>query len=86
MVYDIRKSEHPVKITTNAGSRIVTKQAMVPGFGRVRFDERVIANIFSMQDLKKQYHITYDSKVEDALIVHKEDKEPVKFKCTIQGI
>ena len=48
LVYDIRKSEHPVKITTNAGSRIVTKQAMEPRFGRVWFDERAIANIFSM--------------------------------------
>ena len=46
LVYDVRKSEHPVKLTTNAGSRIVTKQAMVPGFGRVWFDERAIANIF----------------------------------------
>ena len=38
LVYDVRKSEHPVKITTNAGSSIVTKQAMVPRFGRVWFD------------------------------------------------
>ena len=53
LVYDVKKSEYPVKITTNAGSRIVIEQAMVPGFGRVWFDERAIANIFSMQDLKQ---------------------------------
>ena len=75
-----------MKITTNAGSRIVTEQAMVPGFGRVWFDERAIANIFSMQDLKQQHHIYYDSDVEDALLVHKRGKSPVKFKCTSQGI
>ena len=75
-----------MKITTNAGSRIVTKQAMVPGFGRVWFDERAIANIFSMQDSKKQHHIIYDSEVEDAFIVYKADKDPLKFKCTSQGI
>ena len=28
----------------------------------------------------------YDSEVEDAFIVHKEEKEPMKFKCTSQGI
>ena len=86
LVYDIRKPEHPVKITTNAGSRIVTKQAMVPGFGRVWFDGRAIANIFAMQDLKQQHHITYDSEDEVAFLVHKEGKDPVKFKCTSQGI
>ena len=75
-----------MKITTNAGSRIVTKQAMVPGFGRVWFDERAIANVFSMQDLTQQHHISYDSDVEDAFLVHKEDKDPVKFKCSSQGI
>ena len=59
---------------------------MVAGFGRVWYDEGAIANIFSFQDLKKQHHITYDSEVEDAFIVHKEEKEPVKFQCTSQGI
>ena len=39
-----------------------------------------------MQDLKQQHHITYDSEVEDAFLVHKEGKDPVKFKCTSQGI
>ena len=39
---------------------------MVPGFGRVWFDERAIANIFSIQDLKQNHHIYYDSEVEDA--------------------
>ena len=70
LVYDVRKPEQAVKITTNVGSRIVTEQAMVPGFGRVWFDERAIANIFAMQDLKQQHHITYDSEVEDAFLVH----------------
>ena len=86
LVYDIKKSEYPLQITTNTGSRIVTEQAMVPGFGRVWFDERAIANIFSMQDLKQQHHIYYDSDVEDAFFVHKRGKSPVKFKCTSQGI
>ena len=64
----------------------MTKQAMVPGFGTVWFDERAIANIFAMQDLKQQHHITYDSDVEDAFLVHRKGKDPVKFKCTSQGI
>ena len=64
----------------------MSKQAMVAGFGSVWYDEGAIANIFSIQDLKKQHHIAYDSEAEDAFLVHKEDKEPVKFKCTSQAI
>ena len=70
-VYDIKKSDHPIKIATDAGSRIVSKQAMVAGFGRVWYDEGAITNIFSIQDLKKQHHIRYDSEVEDAFLVQK---------------
>ena len=84
--YMMSENLNTQKITTNAGSRIVTKQAMVPGFGRVWFDERAIANIYAMQDLKEQHHITFDSEIEDAFLVHKEGKDPVKFKCTNQGI
>ena len=55
---------------------------MVAGFGRVWYDEGAIANIFSIQDLKNKHHITYDSEIEDAFLVHRQDQEPVKFKCT----
>ena len=80
------KADNPIKIVTNAGTRIVSKQAMVAGFGKVWFDEQAIANIFALADLKKKYHITYDPAVEDAFIVHRENKEPLKFRCTDHGI
>ena len=40
------------------------------GFGKVWFDEQTIANIFALADLKKKYHVTYDTAIEDAFIVH----------------
>ena len=39
LVYDIVKADNPIKIVTNAGTRIVSEQAMVAGFGKVWFDE-----------------------------------------------
>ena len=59
---------------------------MVAGFGKVWFDEQTIANIFALADLKKKYHVTYDPAIEDVFIVHHENKEPLKFKCTDHGI
>ena len=86
LVYDVVKADNPIKIVTNAGTRIVSEQAMVAGFGKVWFDEQAIANIFALADLKKKYHVTYDPAIEDAFIVHRENKEPLKFKCTDHGI
>ena len=70
LVHDVMKVDHPIEIFTNAGTRIVSEQAMVAGFGKVCFDEQVTANIFALADLKKKYHVTYDPTIEDALIVH----------------
>ena len=86
LVYDVVKADNPIKIVTNAGTRIVSKQAMVAGFGKVWFDEQAIANIFALADLKKKYHVTYDPAIEDAFIVHRENKEPLRFRCTDHGI
>ena len=66
LVYDIVKADNPIKIVTNAGTIIVSKQAMVAGFGKVWFDEQAIANIFALADLKKKYHVIYDPTIEDA--------------------
>ena len=62
------KADNPIKIVTNAGTRIVSKQAMVAGFGKVWFDEQAIANIFALADLKKKHHVTYDPTIEDGLL------------------
>ena len=48
------KADKPIKIVTNAGTRIVSEQAMVAAFGKVWFDEQAIANIFALADLKKK--------------------------------
>ena len=80
------KADNPIKIVTNAGTRIVPEQAMVVESGKVWFDVQAIANIFALANLKKKYHVTYDPTIEDAFIVHQENKEPIKFKCTDHGI
>ena len=79
------KADNPIKIVTNAGTRIVSKQAMVAGFGKVWYDEQAIANIFALNDLKKKYHVTYDSKNEHAFIVHKGNRNLANSKVQIMA-
>ena len=86
LVNDVVKADNPIKIVTNAGTRIVSEQAMVAGFGKVWFDEQAIANIFALADLKKKYHVTYDPAIEDAFILNCEIKEPHKLRCIDHGI
>jgi len=47
----------------------------------VWFDQIAIANIFGFADLVKKHHITYDSDLEDAFVVHLGNKV-VNFKAT----
>jgi hypothetical protein len=63
------------------GVKQSNREANVPGFGKVYYDEDAIANIFGFSDLKKKHRITYDSDKEDAFLVHM-DNEIIKFECS----
>ena len=64
-------------MATNAGTRTVVSEAIVPNYGVVTFDEEAIANIFSLANMVKKtgYRVTYDSCKEDAFIVHAPDPD-----------
>jgi hypothetical protein len=85
MVTNIRKSDITLELATNAGTRECNKIADVPGFGTVWFDERAIANIFGLSDLKKKHDISYNSKNEDKFTVHMADGD-VDFICNKDGL
>ena len=65
-----------VKINCNAGN-LKTNQQGKFGTMKVWYIPEGIANIFSMNELEKKYHITYDS-WEGYYVVHTQDG-PVKF-------
>ena len=45
-------------------------QAMVPDYGKVWYDDKAIANIFSLKNLVNKYRVTYDSHQDDVLSVY----------------
>ena len=85
LVQDIRTSSKTLSLATNAGIKQSNREANVPGFGKVYYDEDAIANIFGFSDLKKKHRITYDSEKEDAFLVHM-DNEIIKFECSPDGL
>jgi hypothetical protein len=84
-VQDIQTSSKTLSLATNAGVKQSNREAIVPGFGKVYYNEDAIANIFGFSDLKKKYRITYDSNKEDAFIVYM-DNTIIKFECSPSGL
>jgi hypothetical protein len=85
LVQDIQTSSKTLSLATNIGVKQSNREANVPGFGKVYYDEDAIANIFGFSDLKKKHQITYDSNKEDAFLVHM-DNETIKFECSPYGL
>ena len=85
LVTDVRDSKEVLSLTTNAGLKIIDKEATVNGFGTVHFDKESIANIFGLQDLVERYQVTMDSKKENAFLVHTTNGI-VRFKANGKGL
>ena len=63
-----------------------TACSRVPDYGEVWFNERALTNIFSLAELRKKYHVTYDSNKEEAFIMHFKEGKPAKFTQSPNGL
>jgi hypothetical protein len=73
------ESQDQLELSTNGGELHTNLQATVKGFGEVWFHPKAITNIFSFAEIEDRHPITYDSRSEQAFILHLPDKE---FKLT----
>ena len=64
---------------------INNRKATVPGYGKVWYDEKAVANIFGLGNMIKKHRVTFDSKKENAFLVHKKDGI-IKFKASPEGL
>jgi hypothetical protein len=78
LVEDITDAGKKMVITTNAGDLTSTKQATVPGFGRVWYNGAAMTNIIGLGDMVDKHQVTFDSRKEDCFVVHA-PQGPVKF-------
>ena len=58
----------------------------LPGYGTVWFYEDGIANILSLNNMKKKYCVTYDSTAYDCFEVHKADGTKRVFNPSNKGL
>ena len=85
MVTDIKMSNQPIQMNTNAGFKILGLEGQVPGFGKVYYDPTMMTNIFGFGKLVSKYRIVYDSDVEDAFKVYT-NEGVIKFKQNKEGL
>ena len=61
LLKNIQQSPEGMRVHCNAGSRLTNLIGDLPGYGTVWYDPKAIANILSLRQVRKQYHIAYNS-------------------------
>ena len=80
LVHNVRESKTGnMYLSTNGGLLVTKHKADLPQWGEVWFNENAITNIFSYAEMADRYRITYDSKKDDAFVVHLPNKA-VRFE------
>ena len=57
-VTNIRVAKKPIRMQTNAGSKVVTLEADVAGIGTAYYDPTQVANIFGYAHMADKYSVT----------------------------
>jgi hypothetical protein len=84
-VAGIQESDGKLELHTNGGPIFSSQKANIDKFGKVWYNKDSVANIFSFAEMRKLYRITYDSKIEDAFLVHTPERQ-VRFKPLANGL
>ena len=86
LLKNIHDAKKELSLHCNAGVTTVDKVGDLPGYGMVWFYEDGIANILSLNNVKKNYHVTYNSIACDCFEVHKVDSTKHVFKPYKKGL
>lgn len=86
LLTNIRTVSDSMRIVCNAGTVVVTQMGTFKGYGDVWFHPEAIANILSLNNVQKQFRVTYDSADGDQFAVHKEDGSARVFTPTERGL
>ena len=83
LLMNIRKSDGWMHIHCNAGITRTNLIGDLSGYGTVWYHPDSIANILSLAEVCKQFHVTYDSSQQNEFVVHKPNGINKRFIWTI---
>jgi hypothetical protein len=79
MLGNVRRSPHIVRAITNGGHQDSHMIGDFPNLGPVWFNERSIANILSLSEVRKVCKVTMDTSREACINVHRKDGSIMRF-------
>jgi hypothetical protein len=86
LVTNIQATRTPISMTTNARTKKIELEAIIPGFGSTWYDPNQIANIYGFSRMADKHQITYDSDKEDAFVVHSSHSGIINVERTPDGL
>jgi len=86
LLKNVCDAKKPLSLHCNAGMATVNKVGDLAGYGTVWYFEEGIANILSLNNVKKKYRVTYDSTASDCFEVHRADGTKHIFKPSKKGL
>ena len=84
-IKNVRPSKKILDMHTNAGNKLLTLEADLPGYDSVYYNPSHIANILGFAPMAAKHRITYDNAKEDAFLVHRPNGI-MKFTKTKEGL
>ena len=74
-------------MSTNAGSKVVSKEATRKGYGKVLYDPDAMTNLRSLSEMvRRGYRVQMDTDLENLFLVTSPDGEEIKFSCDKKGL
>ena len=86
LLRNIRKANGWMHIHCNAGITRTNLVGDLRGYGTVWYHPDGIANILSLAEVRKRFHVTYDSSQQNEFVVHKPDGTTKRFVQSDRGL
>jgi len=88
MLGNIQEAKRHLVLHCNSGTVLVTKKGGLKGYGTVWYHPTGIANILSLNNVRKKYQVTFDSgsTEEQGFVVHKENGLQQIFRPSSKGL
>ena len=74
LIDNITEQDESITIYTNGGEVTTNYKGTLEGYGDVWYHPNAITNILSLNNVRKNHRVTYDSSDRDRFIVHKPDR------------
>ena len=79
MLTNINEAKRDLTLHCNASTMSISKKGDLRSYGTVWYHLDGIANILSLNNIKKKYKVSYDSELDDGFIVHKGNRSQCVF-------